>query len=189
MGKNPEHGHQACVRGWRFCGRSTTKTPHGGSRAVFGGLVNTVAICRGCSQDLKEPPRASPIAFEPGHGAGERRWLASLAGVAGGRRRRSRKKIAVISIAGTKTRYTYKPRKQNSAPRAAVACASHHGRTQQRRHRRLTPTARAKSRLNDRTKRENRGGTRQRGRVERYAQTQPRTDHQTQRSSETHNTL
>ena len=39
---------------------------------------------------------------------------------------------------------------------------------------RLTSTARAKSRSNDRTKRENRRGTRQRGRVERHAQTQPR---------------
>ena len=70
-----------------------------------------------------------------------------------------------------------------------MACASHHGRTQQRRHHRLTSTARAKSRSNDRTKRENRGGTRQRGRVKRYAQTQPRTDRQTRRSSETHSIL
>jgi len=67
-----------------------------------------------------------------------------------------------------------------------VACASRHGRTQHEKTR-LTSTARAKSRSNDRTKRENRRGTRQRGRVERHAHTQPRTDHQTRRSSETQN--
>ena len=108
-------------------GRST-KTPHGGgSRAVFRGLVNTAVTCRGYSLDLKDPPWASPIAFEPAHGgggrrwraplagvAGGRRWRASLAGVAGGRRRRSRTKIAVISIKGTKTCHTHKPRKQTA---------------------------------------------------------------------------
>ena len=67
-----------------------------------------------------------------------------------------------------------------------MACASRHGRTQHEKTR-LTSTARAKSRSNDRTKRENRRGTRQRGRVERHAHTQPRTDHQTRRSSETQN--
>ena len=36
------------------------------------------------------------------------------AGVAGGRRRRSRTKIAVISIKGTKTRHTRKPRNQTA---------------------------------------------------------------------------
>ena len=36
------------------------------------------------------------------------------AGVAGGRRRRSHTKIAVISIKGTKTRHTHKPRNQTA---------------------------------------------------------------------------
>ena len=84
---------------------------------------------RGCSQDLKEPPRASPIAFEPGHGAGGRRWRASLAGVAGGRRwraslagvaggrrRRSRTKIDVFSIKGTETPHTHKPKNKQRTP-------------------------------------------------------------------------
>jgi hypothetical protein len=66
----------------------------------------------------------------------------------------------VISIKGTKTRHTHKPPKQTAHHSERRACASHHGRTQQRRHRRLTSTAQAKSRWNDRTKRENRGGTR-----------------------------
>ena len=80
--------------------------------------------------------------------AGGRRWRASLAGVAGGCRRRSRTKTAVISIKGTKTRHTHKPPKQTAHHSERRACASHHGRTQQRRHRRLTSTARVKSRSN-----------------------------------------
>ena len=56
--------------------------------------------------------------------AGGRRWRASLAGVAGGRRwrsrRRSRTKTAVISITGTKTRHTHKPRKHQTAHCAAT---------------------------------------------------------------------
>ena len=87
--------------------------------------------------------------------AGGRRWRASLAGVraslagvAGGCRRRSRTKTAVISIKGTKTRHTHKPKKQTAHHSERRACASHHGRTQQRRHRRLTSTARVKSRSN-----------------------------------------
>ena len=48
----------------RALGRSTKAPQHGGSRAVFRGLVNTAVTCRGCSKDLKDPPRASPTAFE-----------------------------------------------------------------------------------------------------------------------------
>ena len=65
------------------------RPPHGGSRAVFRGLVTMAVTCRGCSQDLKDPPGASPVEFEPGSGVGGHRWRASLAGVAGGRRWRA----------------------------------------------------------------------------------------------------
>ena len=44
--------------------------------SLFRGLVNTAVTCRGCSRDLKDPPRASPIAFKPGRGVGGRRWRA-----------------------------------------------------------------------------------------------------------------
>ena len=81
---------------------------------VFRGLVNTAVTCRGYSKDPKYPPRASPITFEPGDGVVGRRWRASLVDIAGGRRRRSRTKIAVISIKGTKTRYTHEPRTQTA---------------------------------------------------------------------------
>ena len=50
----------------------------------------------------------------------------------------------------------------------------------------VTSITRAKSRSNERTERENRGWTWQRSRVDKHAQTQPQTDHQTRRTYETH---
>ena len=106
----------------------------------------------------------------------------------------------MILIQGTKTRHTAKTPKTSSALRAAVARAA-----------RCTPRPNTAEKTppidldrasqieiqrpmtNDRTKRENRDGTRQRGRVERYAQTQQRreqrTDHQTRKFSKTHKIL
>ena len=83
------HSPERAVEGQaKTCQNAAARRQQGGV-SLFRGLASTAVTCRGCSQDLKDSPRASPIAFEPGHGVGGRHWRASLAGVAGGRRWRA----------------------------------------------------------------------------------------------------
>ena len=128
-GETAKHkGNERCAKCPRMCGppprptieaqQMTQETRQNSARGCF--AENATATCRGCLRDLQKRPRAPPVLFGSCRGvAGGRRWRASLAGVAGGRRwrsrRRSRTKTAVISITGTKTRHTHKPRKHQTA--------------------------------------------------------------------------
>ena len=119
-----------------------------------------------------------------------RRWRASLAGVAGGRRRRA-SLAGVAGGAAQKHREIQLRRLKHHTPPKRETRTAHferrqHARDKQpsadQRHRRLPITARARAKTTKGVEPANRRMTRQRSRVNRHAQTQPQTDHQTRKN-------
>ena len=109
--------------------------------------------------------------------AGGRRWRASLAGVAGGAAQKHReiqlRRLKHHTPPKRETRTAHFERRQHARDKQPSA---------DQRHRRFPITARARAKTTKGVEPANRRMTRQRSRVNRHAQTQPQTDHQTRKN-------